>query len=264
MTVDLRQRDRSVRDPLARGLTRPGSWIAFDIETTPFIDGELPTGITCAAAGTSDGTVVHWYTLGGDGLPQPLMDPATVRGMLAWLAHWQGAGHRLVAWNGAGFDLRVLAEASGDPRLAAQVLPGLYDPMLQMLWQRGFPVALARAAEGLGLGIAKTMAGQEAPEAWARGEYGRVLEYVAGDVLMTIRVVEAIEARGALHWVTRRGTVGQEPFPQVRTVAESLALPPPDQTWMDAPIPPWRPVAWAGAAWGGEAWAGAAGGALVG
>lgn len=249
MTVDLRQRERSVRDPLERGLARPGAWIAFDIETTPFVDGELPAGITCAAAGTSDGSVVHWYSLGEDGLPQPLMDAATVRGMLAWLGHWQRAGHRLVAWNGAGFDLRVLAAASGEPRMAAQLLPGLYDPMLQMLWQRGFPVALARAAEGLGLGIAKTMAGQEAPEAWARGEYGRVLEYVAGDVLMTIRVVEAIEARGALQWVTRRGSVGLEPFARLRTVAESLVLPPPDQSWMEDPIPPQRPVAWAGGAW---------------
>jgi hypothetical protein len=264
MTVDLRRGDRSVRDPLEGGLARPASWIAFDIETTPFVDGELPTGITCAAAGTSDGSVVHWYSLGDDGVPQPLMDVATARGMLAWLGHWQRAGHRLVAWNGAGFDLRVLAAVSEDQQRAARLLPGLYDPMLQMLWQRGFPVALARAAEGLGLGLAKTMAGQEAPEAWARGEYGRVLEYVAGDVLMTVRVAEAIEARGGLDWVTRRGTVGHEPFVRLRTVAESLALPPPDQSWMEDPIPPRRPVAWADDAWAGSVGAGAGPGSLVG
>ena len=123
--------------------------------------------------------------------------------------------------------------------------------MLQMLWQRGFPVALARAAEGLGLGLAKSMAGQDAPEAWARGEYGRVLEYVAGDVRMTIRVAEAIEGGGALRWVTRRGTVGREPFVRLLTVAESVALSPPDQAWMEDPIPPMRPVEWADGQWAG-------------
>lgn len=247
MIMDLREAGGPVRDPLQRGLGRPGAWIAFDIETTPFVDGELPAGITCAAAGTSDGSVVHWYTLGADGLPQSQMDAATVRGMLAWLRHWQLAGHRLVAWNGAGFDLRVMAAVVGDPSSAAQLLPDLFDPMLQMLWQRGFPVALARAAAGLGVPLSKTMAGEQAPEAWARGEFGRVLEYVAGDVMMTIRVAEAIEARGALRWITRRGTVGHEPFPVLRTVAESLALTPPDQSWMDDPIPPGRPIEWAGA-----------------
>ena len=246
MDIDLRGGSSPVPDPLGAGLRRPGSWIAFDIETTPFREGALPDGITCAAAGTSDGTVVHWYTPGADGRPEAVMDPGTVRGMLQWLRHWQLAGHRLVAWNGAGFDLQVMAEASGDPALAAQLLPGLHDPMLQMLWQRGFPVALARVAEGLGLRLAKTMAGEEAPEAWARGEHGRVLEYVAGDVLMTLRVAEAIEARGVLRWTTRRGTLGQEPFAELLTVAESLALPLPDQSWMDDPIPPQRAVAWAG------------------
>jgi hypothetical protein len=245
MTVDLSQSHSQVRDPLAGGLTRPGSWIGLDIETTPIVDDALPSGITCAAAGTSDGSVVHWYTLGSEGLPEPQMDPETVGGMLAWLRHWQLAGHRLVAWNGAGFDLQVMAAVAGQWQLAAQLLPGLHDPMFQMLCQRGFPVALARAAEGLGIPLGKTMAGEEAPEAWTRGEYSRVLEYVAGDVLMTIRVTEAIEQWGALRWVTRRGTVGHGPFPAVRTVAGSRALPSPDQSWLDDPIPPSRPIGWA-------------------
>lgn len=145
-----------------------------------------------------------------------------------------------------------MAAASGDLRLAAQVLPHLYDPMLQVLWQRGFPVALARAAEGLGLPLAKAMSGAQAPEAWARGEFGRVLEYVAQDVLVTLRVAEAIEERRALRWVTRRGTVGHEPLPALRTVADVLAMPPPDQSWMDDPIPPRQPVAWAAEDWVAE------------
>lgn len=89
------------------------------------------------------------------------------------------------------------------------------------------------------------MAGADAPEAWQQGRFQEVLDYVAGDVRLTVRVAEAIEAGRSLRWVTRRGTVGVEPFGALLPVSEVIRLPPPDQTWMDEPIPPDRPVAWA-------------------
>jgi hypothetical protein len=234
-----------VHDPLAGGPATRGTWIGFDIETTQFAEGDLPAGVTCAAAGTPDGLVVHWYSLGPDGRPEATMAPDMARGMLQWLRLWQRAGHRLVAWNGAGFDLQVLARVSGERDLAAAVMWDLYDPMLQMLWQRGFPVALARAGEGLGVPEGKSMAGAEAPDAWRQGRFHEVLDYVAGDVRLTLRVAEAIEAGRALRWRTRRGTLGVEPFGALLPVRDVIRLPPPDQAWMDEPIPPERPVAWA-------------------
>lgn len=234
-----------VHDPLGRGLGRPGTWIGFDIETTAFVDDHLPSGVTCAAAGTPDGRVVHWYTPGPDGSPRPTMAADTAHGMLRWLRWWQLAGHRVVAWNGAWFDLQVLARICGDRELAAAVMWDLYDPMLQVLRQRGFPVALARAGEGLGIPEGKSMAGADAPDAWQQGRFREVLDYVAGDVRLTLRVAEAIESGGSLRWVTRRGTVGEEPFGALLSVREVIRLPPPDQSWMSDPIPPDRPVAWA-------------------
>jgi hypothetical protein len=233
-------------EPLARGLREPGTWIGFDLETTELEPGAgIPSGITCAAAGTPDGTVGHWYGREPDGRPIPTMGGPQALGMLRWLRHWQLAGHRLVAWNGAGFDLHLLGVVSGCPQLAADVMWEAYDPMLQVLWQRGFPVGLARAAEGLALAVGKSMAGAQAPAAWLRGEHAAVLAYVAGDVRMTLAVTEAIEARGELRWVTRRGRVAVEPMPALRPVRELLALPPPDQSWMREPMPPDGPVAWA-------------------
>jgi hypothetical protein len=234
-----------VHDPLAGGLAKPGTWIGFDIETTEFQDDDLPSGATCAAAGTPDGHVVHWYSLGPDGRPEATMTSDMARGMLQWLRWWQLAGHRVVAWNGAGFDLQVLARICGDRELSAAVMWDLYDPMLQMLRQRGFPVALARAGEGLGIPERKLMAGAEAPDAWQQGRFQEVLDYVAGDVRLTVRVAEAIEAGGSLRWVTRRGTVGVEPFDVLLPVREVIRLPPPDQSWMSDPIPLDRPVSWA-------------------
>jgi hypothetical protein len=89
------------------------------------------------------------------------------------------------------------------------------------------------------------MAGAEAPDAWRQGRFHEVLDYVAGDVRLTLRVAEAIEAGRALRWRTRRGTLGVEPFGALLPVRDVIRLPPPDQAWMDEPIPPERPVAWA-------------------
>lgn len=234
-----------VHHPLGGGLNQPRTWIGFDIETTEFQDDDLPSGVTCAAAGTPDGHVVHWYTPGPGGRPEATMAPETAHGMLQWLRRWQLAGHRVVAWNGAGFDLQVLARLCGDRELAAHVMWDLYDPMLQMLRQRGFPVALARAGAGLGIPEKKLMSGADAPDAWAQGRFQEVLDYVAGDVRLTLRVAEAIESGGSLSWVTRRGTLGVEPFGALLPVRDVIRLPPPDQSWMSDPIPPDRPVAWA-------------------
>ena len=116
--------------------------------------------------------------------------------------------------------------------------------MFQFFVQRGFPVGLGAVAEGLGLAECKLMDGADAPKVWAEGRHQEVLDYVAGDCLLTDKVVAAIEGQGAVRWRTRRGTVSSEPLPELRAVRDLLDAPLPDVSWMDDPMPRTKFTAW--------------------
>ena len=93
------------------------------------------------------------------------------RDVLIFLRAQQRAGSRVFAWNGLSFDLRWLGVAADDVPLAAEVALDLYDPMFQFFVQRGFLVALAKVADGLGIAETKLMDGADAPVEWARGNH---------------------------------------------------------------------------------------------
>jgi hypothetical protein len=64
-----------------------------------------------------------------------------------------------------------------------------------------------------------------------------VLDYVAQDVRMAMRIAEAAEQRRRFEWITRKGTKSQMPLPNGwLTVSESLKLPEPDTSWMSSPL----------------------------
>jgi hypothetical protein len=156
---------------------------------------------------------------------------------LLYLRDAQRRGARVCAWNGLSFDLRWLGVVAGDLALAAEIALELYDPMLQFVGRRGFPISLAAAAEGLGIAEKKLMAGADAPKEWARGNHQKVLDYVAGDCHLTGQVVARIEATRSIAWRTRKGTVSSEAMPELRRVREIMRDPPPDQSWMSDPKP---------------------------
>jgi hypothetical protein len=105
-------------------------------------------------------------------------------------------------------------------------------------------VSLANAAEGLGIREKKLMRGEDAPVEWARGNAALVLDYVAGDCRITELVVARILERRELRWKTKRGTISAEPMPRLLSVREALELPVPDTSWMSAPIPREKFIAW--------------------
>jgi hypothetical protein len=91
--------------------------------------------------------------------------------------------------------------------------------MFQFFVQRGFPIALAAVAEGLGLVDKKLMAGADAPKQWALGNHQLVLDYVAGDCRITERVVARILELREIRWRTKKGTLSTEPMPTLRPSA---------------------------------------------
>jgi hypothetical protein len=145
------------------------------------------------------------------------------------------AGGELVTWNGAGFDLPVLARASGLHAECVRLALGGVDMMFQVLATKGWPIKLAVALEGMGL-PGKTGDGLEAVSLWREGRHQEVLDYCAADAAQTRRLALAADG-DVLRWRSSKGV------PQALsltagwlTVEQCLALPEPDTSWMDQPL----------------------------
>jgi len=214
--------------------------ISFDIEIADEFElkpGEdlikyAPFHIAVAATVDSEGGSKLWYSSGADGKPAVEMTQATAFELLAYLCQKQQEGWSLFAWNGLNFDLRWIGHNSRDMEAATRIALGLYDPMFQFFNQRGFPVSLSAVGEAMGVKQKKLMDSADAPKEWRKGNHQRVMDYVIGDCQITNQIVAAIAARRAISWRTKKGTLGSEPMPRFKTVAEVLREPEPDQSWM--------------------------------
>ena len=109
--------------------------------------------------------------------------------------------------------------------------------MFHVVCRLGYPVALGKAAEGLGLpGKSGGLTGYDAPVLWAQGRYQDVLDYNVQDARLALTIAQETERRGELVWITRRGSKGRMPLERGwKSVREALALPLPDTSWMSNP-----------------------------
>jgi hypothetical protein len=111
--------------------------------------------------------------------------------------------------------------------------------MFHVFCDRGFPVALDKAAQALGIpGKPPGMSGVLAPRLWAQGRFQDVMDYVSQDVRIALQIAVKCESQRRFDWLTRRGTVSSMALPRGwLTVQEALRLPEPDTSWMSSPIP---------------------------
>ncbi|NIO06801.1 MAG: hypothetical protein GTO40_01985, partial [Deltaproteobacteria bacterium] len=151
-------------------------------------------------------------------------------------------------WNGLGFDFDVLAEEADASEVCIDLALEHVDMMFHIFCDRGFPVALDKAAQALGIpGKPPGMSGLLAPQLWAEGKFQEVIDYVAQDVRIALQVAELCEQRGSFTWMTRRGTTGLMPLGKGwLTVSQALELPEPDTTWMSDPLPRSNFTEWLG------------------
>jgi hypothetical protein len=225
----------------------------FDLETTEIAadraSGAVPP-ISCAAISLPDGSAEAMF------LPSSapdcydagaVMSRAGAVRVVRRLEELVAGGGVLVTWNGAGFDLPVLARASGLHQECVRLALGSVDMMFQVLAVKGWPIKLAVALEGMGL-AGKTGDGLEAVERWREGRYQDVLDYCAADAARTRALAEAAGG-GTLRWRSSKGT------PQSLslrggwlTVSQCLELPEPDTSWMDSPLRRSDLLAWCDAA----------------
>jgi len=219
--------------------------LSFDIEISDVFDlqrGEdmekyAPFHISVAATAVYHGEERLWFSESSDGVPELNLAQKKALEMLEYLEAMQQAGHMLCAWNGLGFDLKWIGHQAGEPKLAAQIAKGIYDPMFQFFNRKGFPVGLAAVAAGMGIEQEKLMHGSDAPKEWRAGEYDRVKAYVLGDCQMTNQIVAAIQEAGEVRWRNSKGLISSEPMPRLKPVSEVLEDPGPDQSWMERPLP---------------------------
>ena len=222
-------------------------YLAFDIETAANVPGpefnwrdHRPLGITCAAALANDGEEpIIWHGKSSDGNPANQMSQVEAHGMVDQLREMALAGYTLLTWNGLGFDFDVLAEEAHAPGPCKELALDHVDMMFHIFCDRGFPVALDKAAHAMGTpGKPAGMSGLLAPQLWAQRQFQEVIDYVVQDVRIALNVAQLCEEKGSFAWTTRRGTTGLMPLGNGwLTVREALELPEPDTSWMSDPLP---------------------------
>lgn len=229
-------------------------YIAFDLEiANPFPDGVddwrpyRPFGISCAASLTSAGESRVWHGApDAAGTPGDRMSRDEVSALIRHLEEAVAAGATLLTWNGAGFDIDVLAEESGLGHRCRDLALGHVDMMFHFFCLQGYALSLDRAARGMGLtGKTPGMNGALAPRYWAEGRRSEVLDYVRQDVRTTLDLALAVEQRRALTWIDTKGRAQRLPVPHGwLTVRRAMALPLPDVRWMRNPWPRRRFTGW--------------------
>jgi hypothetical protein len=221
-------------------------YLAFDIETAKDVPGEdfnwrphRPLGISCAATLASDSNELRlWHGKTTDGSPAGRMTQADALGFVQYLCKMAADGFTVLSWNGLGFDFDVLAEESGAAASCKQCALGHVDMMFHIVCSLGYPVALDKGAQGMGLpGKPPGMTGFKAPKMWAEGRYKEVLDYVSQDVRTAMQIAQTAEQRRRFEWITRKGTKSTLPLSKGwLTISEALKLPDPDVSWMSNPM----------------------------
>jgi hypothetical protein len=231
-------------------------YLAFDIETTKVqpandYDWRLsrPLGISCVATILSGADKpLFWH--GGISRRNPAnqMRRQKVQGLVNYLEKQVESGYTIVTWNGLGFDFDILAEESGMLEKCRRLAIDHVDMMFHALCRLGHGISLNSAAKGMDVpGKDESLPGGLVPQFWAEGRREQVLEYVAHDVEITLRLAEICELRGFLRWVTQSGRGRKLPLPNGwLPVRLAKKLPRTGRSWM---WPHWsrtRFTAWLG------------------
>lgn len=208
-------------------------FVAIDIETTGLIVDNEPPHILCvvtrrlnpvtSACLSNEVGVGIQYELGEirtwpereDLENVESMSHEKILNLVDYL--WTQTNARLLAWNGVGYDFRVIwmhcCRMNTDAgNLAAEHMVTMAlsscDPMLNFTYQKGFPIKLAAVAELLPVPMHKTGEGVECERLWFAGgieDRQGVIDYCENDVNMTCAVFMHIQNTGDIRWKTSKG-----------------------------------------------------------
>lgn len=221
-------------------------YLAFDIETSKILPAATdnllkhrPLGISCAATLVDGEKADFWYSLDSDKSPAKSMSREDTASLVRRLEERVGEGYTIVTWNGLGFDFDVLAEESNLWKECRELARNHIDLMFHVFCDRGYPIGLDSAAQGMSLpGKSRGVEQHLVPKMWSEGKCDEILEYLGQDVAVTLNLAKVCEQRRELRWITRKGKPSTMPLKQGwLRVDQAMQLPPADTSWMDHPIP---------------------------
>lgn len=219
-------------------------FLSFDIEIAMSIPEGTedwsalhPMGITCAATYASDEDKPRvWCGRDDWGAISPQMTVDELTGLLAYMDNAVADGYSIVTLNGAGFDFRELAASSQQWQICKDLAWNHLDLFYTLFCKLGYAPGLNAIATGMGCGSkTQDVDGARAPELWAVGQYGKVLEYVANDAKLTLDVAQAVASVGEVRWTSKSGRPQVVNVDRWLTVRESSLLELPNNSWMDKP-----------------------------
>ena len=211
-------------------------YVVFDLETEASpgplnLDRHVPA-ITVAATLACGDEPRLWYEQSAEGQATgEVLGRERAGAWVQYLADAVQARQTVVTWNGAGFDFRVLAQASGRVDECVELAWEHVDMMFWFHCRNGYSVGLDRAAQAVGSGKTLGMDGVEAARLWGAGEYEQVLDYVGQDVRALEAIYQGAQGSNALRWINTRGRMSEAAGPLL-PVREAFKLPLPDTSWM--------------------------------
>jgi hypothetical protein len=212
--------------------------VAFDLETSLDLTEEnIAPPLACAAVWIEgESNARFFYSAEEDG-PAVEMSKGDAVALVHFLLGRTRSGDVVVTWNGAAFDFRLLASASGLHKECVEVARNHVDLMFLVVCARGHFLSLDKAARGFGLdGKSEEATGKEVPALWRSGETAQVLRYLAQDVRTTLDVALRVRETRKLRWLNSKGKKNQIPV-EFLTVEEALRMPRPQAPeWLKNPV----------------------------
>lgn len=224
---------------------QPKNYVSLDIEIAKVVPGDFsqwqdhrPLGITCASVQFKGQEPMLWFSKKENGDYAERMSTDDLARMVDYLRAAVQEGWQIVTWNGLGFDFNVLAEESGRWVDCAELAFNHIDMMFHLFCDKGYPLSLEKAAQGMGLpGKSPGMSGELAPVLWQKGEFQKVLNYVSQDARLTLSLALSGENTRHINWMSNRGNPQYLSLPWGwLPVNRACRLPTPDTSWMDKPL----------------------------
>lgn len=218
-------------------------FIGFDIETHKIVEdghnlqAERPLGISCASLWV-DGKPHLYYDCVDDVPSTEKMSQSLCKDFVNDLLQYAEHGDQIVTWNGLQFDFDILAEESGMFDECKKLAMEHIDLMFIIACTKGYPAGLNAVSVGMGLsGKTEGMHGDLAPVMWQMSLEDRmkVLEYVGQDTKLVVDLVNLVQKKRGMIWMSKSGRPTYCPVPYLMTVEQCLNLPKVDTSWMTNP-----------------------------
>lgn len=237
--------------------------VSFDLEIYKMVPDHTsdwmehwPLGISAAATLISDRHTPSSYGLyTSENGPMPAEFAGLLVDDLMWLS---GMDYKIVGWNTAAFDFKVLAAESGRHADCVKLALQSVDLMFAVVAAKGHFLGLQKACEGMGIegklkkvalnngDILEDMDGAKAPMLWQQGEYDAVIAYLKDDVRAELELAQEVAREKELRWRSHRGIPQTVFLPELPTVVECLNWPLPDTSWMNNPPSRSEMLSWMG------------------